>query len=121
MDVNLRAPALLTQAFARAVPAGAGGLVVNMLDAKLAAPNPDFFSYTVAKMGLAGFTELAARALAARAHPRLRRSRRRSRSSPARRRADNFAAVHALNPLAPRGRGRRYRRARCASSSRRRC
>lgn len=62
--VNLRAPALLTQGFARAVPEGGAGLIVNLLDAKLAAPNPDFFSYTVSKMGLAGLTELSARALA---------------------------------------------------------
>lgn len=66
LATNLRGPALLTQAFARAAPAGAGGLVVNILDAKLAQPNPDFFSYTVSKMGLAGLTELAARALAPR-------------------------------------------------------
>ena len=61
LDVNLRAPALLSRAFA----ARAGkGLIVNLLDAKLAAPNPDFFSYTVSKIGLAGLTELAARAFA---------------------------------------------------------
>jgi len=61
LDVNLRAPALLSRAFA----AHAGeGLIVNMLDAKLAAPNPDFFSYTISKMGLAGLTELCARAFA---------------------------------------------------------
>lgn len=66
MAANVRGPALLMQAFARAVPAGAGGAIVNLLDAKLAAPNPDFFSYTVSKMGLAGLTELGARVLAAR-------------------------------------------------------
>ena len=61
LDVNLRAPALLSRAFA----ARAGrGLIVNLTDAKLAAPNPDFFSYTVSKMGLAGLTELCARAFA---------------------------------------------------------
>jgi NAD(P)-dependent dehydrogenase (short-subunit alcohol dehydrogenase family) len=60
--VNLRAPALLIEAFAREAPAGA--LVVNLLDAKLAAPNPDFLSYTLSKQGLAGLTQLAARALA---------------------------------------------------------
>ena len=64
LDVNLRAPALLAQAFAR--QAGEGGLIVNLLDAKLAFPNPDFFSYTVSKMGLAGLTELLARAWAER-------------------------------------------------------
>lgn len=66
MAVNARAPALLTQAFARAVPSGQGALVVNLLDAKLAQPNPDFFTYTVAKMALAGVTELSARVLARR-------------------------------------------------------
>jgi NAD(P)-dependent dehydrogenase (short-subunit alcohol dehydrogenase family) len=61
LDVNLRAPALLSRAFA----AHAGeGLIVNLLDAKLAAPNPDFFSYTISKIGLAGLTELCARAFA---------------------------------------------------------
>lgn len=60
--VNVRAPALLTQAFAARLD-GASGLIVNMLDAKLAAPNPDFYSYTVSKMALAGLTELSARAL----------------------------------------------------------
>jgi NAD(P)-dependent dehydrogenase (short-subunit alcohol dehydrogenase family) len=61
LDVNLRAPALLSRAFA----ARAGqGLIVNLIDAKLAAPNPDFFSYTISKMGLAGLTELCARAFA---------------------------------------------------------
>jgi len=63
--VNLRAPALLSQAFAARAGQG-GGLIVNLLDAKLAQPNPDFFSYTVSKMGLAGLTELLARVYAAR-------------------------------------------------------
>jgi NAD(P)-dependent dehydrogenase (short-subunit alcohol dehydrogenase family) len=60
--INLRAPAMLSQAFA----AKGGGLIVNLLDAKLAQPNPDFFSYTISKMGLAGLTELSARAYAPR-------------------------------------------------------
>lgn len=64
-QVNLRAPALLSQAFAARAGAG-GGLIVNLLDAKLAAPNPDFFSYTVSKFGLAGLTEMTARAYAGR-------------------------------------------------------
>lgn len=59
-DVNLRAPALLTQKFAM-LCGGDGGLIVNMLDAKLAAPNPDFYTYTLSKIGLAGLTELSAR------------------------------------------------------------
>ncbi|MFA7440612.1 MAG: SDR family NAD(P)-dependent oxidoreductase [Sphingomonadaceae bacterium] len=64
LDVNLRAPALLTQGFARQLPPDSRGLIVNLLDAKLSAPNSDFFSYTISKYGLAGLTELSARALA---------------------------------------------------------
>ncbi len=61
--INLRAPALLSRRFALAV-ADRGGLIVNLLDAKLSQPNPDFFTYTVSRMGLAGLTELTARAYA---------------------------------------------------------
>ena len=61
LEVNLRAPALLSRAFAARVERG---LIVNMLDAKLASLNPDFFSYTISKIGLAGLTELCARAFA---------------------------------------------------------
>ncbi len=94
LDVNLRAPALLSQAFAARAQRG---LIVNLLDAKLAAPNPDFFTYTISKMGLAGLTELTARAFA----PSIRVcgiapsvtmvSGRQTRA--------NFEAVHALNAL----------------------
>jgi NAD(P)-dependent dehydrogenase (short-subunit alcohol dehydrogenase family) len=95
--VNLRAPALLSQAFAARL-GGSGGLIVNLLDAKLAQPNPDFFSYTVSKFGLAGLTELLARAYAS-------RSIRVCAIAPAvtlrsgEQTEANFEAVHALNPL----------------------
>jgi NAD(P)-dependent dehydrogenase (short-subunit alcohol dehydrogenase family) len=99
LDVNLRAPALLSRAFA--ARAGAGpALIVNMLDAKMAAPNPDFFSYSVSKLGLAGLTELTARAFAPAVRvcgiaPSVTLV-----SGPQSR--DNFEAVHKLNAL---GRG----------------
>ena len=98
--VNLRAPILLTQALA-ARHGGGDALIVNLLDAKLAAPNPDFLSYTLSKQALAGFTELAARALAGQGirvngiAPALMLR------SPGQDEA-NFAATHAFNPL---GRG----------------
>jgi NAD(P)-dependent dehydrogenase (short-subunit alcohol dehydrogenase family) len=99
-DVNLRAPALLTQAFANALPDGLTGLVVNLLDAKLNALNPDFFSYTISKFGLLGLTELSARALA----PRIRVAGIAPAvtmvSGPQSR--ENFSAAHVHNPL---GRG----------------
>jgi len=63
MAVNARAPALLIEELARH-HAGGEALVVNLLDSKLSAPNPDYLSYTLSKYALAGLTELAARALA---------------------------------------------------------
>lgn len=66
MAVNVAAPALLTRAFAAATGEG-DRLVVNILDAKLAAPNPDFLSYTLSKAALQALTDLSARALAAEA------------------------------------------------------
>ncbi len=66
--INLRAPALLSAAMASHLPPGRNGLIVNITDAKLLAPNPDHFSYTLSKYGLAGLTEMSARALA----PRIR-------------------------------------------------
>jgi NAD(P)-dependent dehydrogenase (short-subunit alcohol dehydrogenase family) len=62
MHVNVRAPLLLIEELARRSDGDA--LVVNLLDSKLSAPNPDFLSYTVSKQALLGVTELAARALA---------------------------------------------------------
>lgn len=64
MQVNLKAPTFLAKAFAEQVPAKSTGLVVNLLDQKLWNLNPDFFSYTVSKVGLRGVTEMLAQALA---------------------------------------------------------
>ncbi len=66
MAVNLRAPAMLSSKFAAQVPDAAAGLIVNILDQKLWGLNPDFFSYTVSKIGLRGATEMLAMALAPR-------------------------------------------------------
>ena len=66
MAVNVRAPALLIDRFAAARGPNQDSLVVNLLDSKLAAPNPDYLSYTLSKQALACLTELAARALAGR-------------------------------------------------------
>lgn len=70
---NLRAPVILTQAFARQAPppardaAGeplAQALVVNMIDQRVLKLTPEFMSYTIAKMGLWAFTRTAAQGLA---------------------------------------------------------
>jgi NAD(P)-dependent dehydrogenase (short-subunit alcohol dehydrogenase family) len=63
MHINVRAPILLTQELAARHPGG-DSLVVNIVDSKVAAPNPDFLSYTLSKQALWGLTGLAARALA---------------------------------------------------------
>lgn len=97
MDVNLKAPTLLIRAFARQLPESARGLVVNLLDAKLRALNADFFSYTVSKIGLAGVTQLAARALAPRIRVNAIAPAVTLLSGP--QTPENFAAVHAMNPL----------------------
>jgi NAD(P)-dependent dehydrogenase (short-subunit alcohol dehydrogenase family) len=65
MAVNARAAALLIDQLA-ARHADGDALVVNLLDSKLSAPNPDYLSYTLSKAALAALTELAARALAPR-------------------------------------------------------
>jgi NAD(P)-dependent dehydrogenase (short-subunit alcohol dehydrogenase family) len=64
LDVNLRAPVFLTQAFARALPDGMEGNVVNILDQKVLRLTPDYFSYTIAKAALWSATQMMAQALA---------------------------------------------------------
>ncbi|WFE74122.1 SDR family oxidoreductase [Roseinatronobacter sp. S2] len=72
MMTNLRAPFVLTQAFAAQCPpaltddAGervAAGLVVNMIDQKVRNLTPQHMTYSIAKMGLWAFTRLAAQDL----------------------------------------------------------
>jgi NAD(P)-dependent dehydrogenase (short-subunit alcohol dehydrogenase family) len=68
MAINLRAPLLISQAFARQLPAGETGVIVNLLDQKLFNLNPDFLTYTLSKIGLQGLTTLLAQSFA----PRIR-------------------------------------------------
>jgi NAD(P)-dependent dehydrogenase (short-subunit alcohol dehydrogenase family) len=97
MAINVRAPVSLSARFAR-VHDGGDALIVNILDSKLAAPNPDYLSYTLSKQALQGATELAARALAAKGirvnaiAPALMLQ------SPGQTEA-NFRAMHEANPL----------------------
>lgn len=72
MGSNLRAPFLLTQAFAAQAPRAAlvdgeplaQALVVNMIDQRVLKPTPEFMSYSLAKAALFAFTRTAAQALA---------------------------------------------------------
>lgn len=68
MEIDLHAPFLLIQSMARDLPAGADGLVVNMIDQRVLNLTPNYTSYSVAKAGLLALTRHLALALA----PRIR-------------------------------------------------
>ena len=68
MEPNLRAPFVLMQAFAKALPSTDQGLVINMIDQRVWSLTPHFVSYTVSKAGLWALTQTMALALA----PRIR-------------------------------------------------
>ncbi|HSK87418.1 MAG TPA: SDR family oxidoreductase [Anaerolineales bacterium] len=62
LAINLTAPFLLSQAFARQAPAGAR--IVNIVDWRALRPAADHFPYTISKAALAAMTESLAVALA---------------------------------------------------------
>lgn len=106
---NLRAPFLLTQAFAaqglKAASDAAGeplaaGLVINMIDQRVLKPTPEFMTYTLAKMGLWALTRTSAQALAP--HIRVNAIGPGPTLQGARQSAAHFAAQRAAVPL---GRG----------------
>lgn len=68
LETNLRAPIVLAEAMAEALPDDRHGLVVNLIDQRVWRPNPQFFSYTLSKAGLWWATQTLAQALA----PRIR-------------------------------------------------
>ena len=68
MAVNLRAPFVLIQEFARQLPSDAGGCIVNLLDERVWSLTPYFVSYTLTKAALWALTQTMALALA----PRIR-------------------------------------------------
>lgn len=68
LDANLRAPIVLVQAFAAALPGDLHGLIVNIVDQRVLRPNPQFFSYSLSKAGLWWATQTLAQDLA----PRIR-------------------------------------------------
>ena len=68
LATNLRAPMLLSKAFAAALPEGRDGLIVNVIDQRVWRLNPQFFSYTLSKAALWAATRTLAQGLA----PRIR-------------------------------------------------
>lgn len=68
LEINLHAPFVLSQAFARALPDELEGAIVNIIDQRVFNLSPEFMSYTVSKTGLWTLTQTLAMALA----PRIR-------------------------------------------------
>ena len=68
METNLRAPFVLSQAFAAQLPEAASGVIVNMIDQRVWNLTPFFTTYTLSKAGLWTLTRTLAQALA----PRIR-------------------------------------------------
>ena len=66
LEPNLRAPFVLSQDFARRLPAETCGAIVNLLDQRVWNLTPHFVSYTLSKAGLWTLTQTLALALASR-------------------------------------------------------
>lgn len=64
MEANLRAPIVLSQNFANALPENIQGLIINMIDQRVWKLNPQFFTYTLSKAALWTATQTLAQALA---------------------------------------------------------
>jgi NAD(P)-dependent dehydrogenase (short-subunit alcohol dehydrogenase family) len=64
ISTNLTAPIFLCRDFVRLIRDQVDGCIINILDQKVANLNPDFLSYTISKVGLAGLTSTLAMALA---------------------------------------------------------
>jgi len=64
MNVNLRAPLLLSQYFARQLPDDRAGAIINMIDQRVLNPDPSFFTYGLSKSALFVATKTMAQAYA---------------------------------------------------------
>lgn len=64
MNVNLRAPICLAQAFAEQLNSVQRGVIINMIDQRVWKLNPVFFTYTLSKAALWQATQTLAQALA---------------------------------------------------------
>ena len=96
MAVNVRAPALLTERFA-AQHDGGDALIVNLLDSKLVAANPDYLSYTLSKRCARDIHRIIGSRACPEEHSRERHYGLILRSSG--QSEANFRAMHAANPL----------------------
>jgi NAD(P)-dependent dehydrogenase (short-subunit alcohol dehydrogenase family) len=63
MQINLRAPFVLAQAFARQLPPGNEGNIINIVDQRVLKPTPQFLSYSLSKAGLYWLTTTLAQGM----------------------------------------------------------
>ena len=68
IETNLRAPLLLSQLFAKQLPANARGNIINIVDQRVLKPTPQFLSYSISKAGLYWLTTTLAQGMG----PRIR-------------------------------------------------
>ncbi len=66
LRINLTAPFVLSQAFAKQIPKNGEGRIVNILDWRALRPGADHFPYTISKAALAALTQSMAVALSPR-------------------------------------------------------
>lgn len=66
MEINLRAPFVLSQQLAARLPENELGSIINIIDQRVWNPTPEFTSYTLSKMGLWGATQVLAKSYAPR-------------------------------------------------------
>jgi NAD(P)-dependent dehydrogenase (short-subunit alcohol dehydrogenase family) len=64
LETNLRAPFVLSQAFAHQIARDGTGAIVNIIDQRVLKPTPQFLSYSLSKAGLKWLTTTLAQALA---------------------------------------------------------
>src|SRR5579863_9754826 len=63
IETNLRAPLLLSQLFAKQLPDGKHGNIINIIDQRVLKPTPQFLSYSVSKAGLYWLTTTLAQGM----------------------------------------------------------
>jgi NAD(P)-dependent dehydrogenase (short-subunit alcohol dehydrogenase family) len=63
-SVNLKAPLILSRDFARQLPPGTEGAIVNIIDQRVFRPTPQFFTYSLSKSALWSATRTMAQAFA---------------------------------------------------------
>ncbi|WP_027144522.1 SDR family oxidoreductase [Mesorhizobium sp. WSM3626] len=61
--IHVKTPALLARNFARSLPEGQEGLIVNVIDQRVWRPTPRYFSYALSKSALWTQTQMLAQAL----------------------------------------------------------